>query len=183
MALPMVTAAVALFYLSAIPIHVAVYLRLGANAGFGLGVSPFEARFALQRALHQQSGGGKFPHFWKKISWKDALSGALRALRYASSHVRIERIRLNGTFASDDAALTALVCGGATALGGALGCALGREVRFNLQPDFSGGPMRVDLTGMISMRVGHIMLAALLGALQYGSRRLKEWTSIPLKAS
>ena len=96
MALPMVTAAVALFYLSAIPIHAAVCLRLGANAGFGLGVSPFEARFALQRALHQQSGRRKFPHFWKKISWKDALSGALRALRYASAHVRIERIRLNG---------------------------------------------------------------------------------------
>ena len=28
-----------------------------------------------------------------------------------------------------------------------------------------------------------IVLAALLGAYQYGSRRLKQWTSTPLKAS
>lgn len=183
MALPMVTAAVALFYFGAIPIHIAVCLQLGANAGFGFGVSPFEPRFALQRARHQQSAGGKLPPFWKKISLRDALPGALRALRYAAAHVRIERVRLDGTFASDDAALTALVCGGATALGSALRCALSREVRFSLRPDFSGGPLRAELSGMISMRVGHIMLAALLGALQYGSRRLKEWTSIPLKAS
>jgi len=179
MALPMVAAAVTLFYLSAIPIHVAVRLRIGANRFFGIGVSAFEPRFALRHSQSPLNPGGKTPGFLKNLSWPDAL----RAARYAASHLRIDRIHLEGTFGSDDAALTALVCGGAMSIGNALRCATGREIFFRLRPDFSGGSLRVELAGMISVRVGHIMLAALLGAYQYGSRRLKEWTSIPLKVS
>lgn len=183
MALSMVTAAVTLFYLSAIPIHIAFRLQIGSHIFFGLGVSVFESRFALQHSLKPQSLRGKRPHFLKKMNKPDALKSALHSIKFAVSHIQIDRIQLEGTFGSDDAALTALVCGGAMAFGNSLRCISGREVRFRLTPDFSGGPIRTELVGMISMRVGHIMLAALLGAYQYGSRRLKEWTSIPLKAS
>lgn len=183
MALSMVTAAVTLFYLSAIPLHVALRLRLGPDSSFGFGISAFEPRFALRHAMKQQNANVRIPPLLKKLDWRAALKAASRSAKYASRHLRIDRIELRGIFGSDDAALTALICGGAMAAGNALRCATGREICFRLQPDFSGGPLRAELTGMISVRVGHIMLAALLGAYQYGSRRLKQWTSTPLKAS
>lgn len=183
MALPVVTAAVTIFYLGAIPLHIALRLRIGTEPFFGFGVSAFESRFALRQSLEKRHFGGHAPAVFKNLNTLDALKCGLRALRYAAEHVRMERICLEGRFGSDDAALTALVCGSATALGNALRCATGHEIRFALQPDFGDGPVRAELVGMISIRVGHIMLAALLGAFQYGSRRFKKWTDIPSKAS
>lgn len=183
MALSMVTAAVTLFYLSAIPIHIALRLHIGANSFFGLGISAFEPRFALRQSLEKRRFDSRPPAFLKKLNGPDALKSGWRAFRYASDHIKIERIRLDGSFGSHDAALTALVCGGAAAVGCALGSGFRRRVRISLRPDFSTDSIRAELVGMISVRVGHIMLAALLGAFQYGSRRLKKWTSIPLKAS
>lgn len=181
--LPIITAAVTLFYISAIPLHIAFRLRVGPDSFFGIGISAFEPRFALRKSLKKQPFNINLPPLFKKPDFPDALSSAFRFFKYALTHIKIERIRLDGVFGCDDAALTALVCGGVTAVGNALRCSTGREIRFSLHPDFSGGAFRTELTGMISMRLGHIMLAALLGAYQYGSRRLKEWTSIPLKAS
>jgi len=183
MTLSMVTAAVTLFYLSAIPIHIALRLRVGADCFFGFGVSAFEPRFALRQSLERQRFS-KRPHpLFKKLNGPDALKSSLQSFKYASKHIRIERILLNGSFGSHDAALTALVCGSASAIGCALGSSFKRRVHISLQPDFNTDSLRAELVGMISMRVGHIMLAALLGAFQYGSRRLKKWTGIPLKAS
>lgn len=181
--LPVITAIVTLFYLSAIPLHIAFRLRVGPDSFFGFGISAFEPKFALHRSLKKQRCKFRTPPFFKKMDRSDALKSAFRSLKYALEHIKIERIQLDGVFGCDDAALTALVCGGATAVGSALRYSTGREIRLSLHPDFSGGAFRTELAGMISMRVGHIMLAALLGAYQYGSRRLKEWTSIPLKAS
>lgn len=175
---PMVAAAVTLFYLTAIPVHIAFRLRLGAENSFRLGVSIFERRFALRRARDENSTV-KPPKLPKNLHPLDALSAMKTALR----HIKIDDVRLDGCFGTDDAAVTALVCGGISSLGYALSCALGREIRLNLRPDFSSDRLRAELTGMISMRAGHIIVAALLGAFQYGSRRFKEWTSIPLKAS
>lgn len=183
MVLPMVTAAVTLFYLGAIPLHIVFRLRIGSKNFFGLGISAFEPRFALRQSLESRQLGGHTSGIFKKLNTPDAVRSGLRTLRYAAKHIRMERICLDGRFGSHDAALTALVCGSATALGNALCCATGREIRFGLQPDFSDGSVRMELVGMISVRVGHIMLAALLGAFQYGSRRFKQWTDTPLKAS
>lgn len=183
MALSMVTAAVTLLYLSAIPIHIALRLRIGADSFFGLGVSAFEPRFALRQSLEKRRFGSRSPAFLRKLNGPDALKSGFQSFKYASRHIRIERILLNGSFGSHDAALTALVCGGASAIGCALRGSFKRRVHISLRPDFSADSLRAELVGMISMRVGHIMLAALLGAFQYGSRRLKKWTSIPSKAS
>ena len=175
--LTMVTAAVTIFYLTSIPVHIAFQLRIGADSRFGLGVSIFEPRFARRHAL-DEGATFKPPKLPKKLHPLDALSAAKTVL----AHIKIDRVRLDGVFGSDDAAVTALVCGGVSSLSCALRSALGRGVRLNLQPDFSSSSLRVELSGMISMRAGHIMIAALLGAFQYGSRRFKEWTSIPSKA-
>ncbi len=169
MTLPLVTAAVTLFYLSAIPIHIA--LRLSAD-GFGVGISAFEPRFARRHALQPRKSGGTLP---KSLSPRDILEIVKK--------LKIDSIVLRGVFGCDDAAVTALVCGGISSLAGALRGILGPNVRISVQPDFSANGMRAELTGMISIRAGHIMLAALHGAYQIGSRRFKQWTSIPLKAS
>jgi hypothetical protein len=182
MALSAITAAVTLFYLSAIPIHIALRLHIGPVSFFGFGISAFEPRFALKQSLQARSISRRKPSI-KKEAITDVLKSAFRSLKYASDHTKIERIRLDGSFGSGDAALTALVCGSTDAVGYALRGAAGKKVQISLAPDFSADSLRAELVGMISIRAGHIMFAALLGAIQYGSRRLKKWISTPLKAS
>ena len=91
-------------------------------------------------------------------------------------------VGLDGTVGLSDAAATALICGAANSLDAAL-FAVTRRARISLRPDFAAASAHAELSGMISLRVGHIMLAALLGAWEYGLGRLKTWKSIPLKAS
>jgi len=175
--LTMVAAAVTLFYLSAIPVHVSFFLRVGVDTRFGLGISIFEPRLAFRRSL-KQNAGLKPPKLTEKLHPADILS----SIRTMLKHLRIERICLDGIFGSGDAAVTALVCGGISSIHCALHGMQKGIVHLNLQPDFSADRLRVDLSGMISLRAGHIMIAALLGAIQYGSRRFKAWTSIPSRA-
>lgn len=173
MALPLVTAAVALFYLGAVPVQIA--LRYRSGIGLGVGIAPFEGRFALRRALkHHLSRPKKMP---ENID----LSAVLRAARYLLRHMTLEGVLFTGEFGCDDAAVTALVCGGANSLG----CALrtrSKKVLINLRPDFNTPELRADVSGMISIRIGHIMLAALMGLIEYSSGRLSQWTSTPSKA-
>lgn len=175
--LPIITAAAALFYFSAIPIHIAFLLRLGADNRLSLGVSLFESRFALRRASENKTGF-RPPKAPENLNLADSFRAAMSALK----HLKPELLRLDGAIGTSDAALTALLCGSIASLGCALSCSF-NHIRIDIRPDFSADHPRADLTGMISVRIGHIMIAALVGAIQYGSRRIKRWTSIPLNAS
>lgn len=183
MALPLVTAAVALFYFSAIPVKLAFCLRFGKGSGFGVGAAPFEARFAQRIAFRRRSAGKLPTRFLKNADPMALLRGGLRALNFARKHLRLDSLELNGVLGAHDAALTALICGALSALGCTLGCCTSRPVRIAVQPDFAADRLSGELSGMISIRVGHIMLAALLGAFEYASGRFNRWISIPLKAS
>lgn len=183
MALSLTTAAVALFYLSAIPVRIVFCLRLGPDAGFGLGVAVFEERFARKIALERRDGGGKVPSLLRKADLASAAKSLLRAADFAVRHLRLDELSLDGTFGSHDASLTALVCGGLNALGCTLRASTRRNVRASLRPDFAADRLYGELSGIISIRVGHIMLAALLGAFEYASGRFNQWISTPLKAS
>lgn len=169
-----VAAAVTLFYLSAIPVHIAFRISIGADSRFSVGISLFEPHFALRHTVRPNLKARRL----KNEHPLDKLKSALSALK----RLKPECIRLGGVFGSDSAALTALVCGGANALGCSLPGAARNRVKISIQPDFSSDRLRMELTGMISVRAGHIMTAALFGALQYGSRRLKQWTGTLLKA-
>ena len=173
--LALISAAITAFYLAAIPVHIAVQLRIGADNHFGLGVSLFEPRFALQKAMHKI----KIRTKPQKLYLPDALS----SLKNVLHHIHIDRISLNGHLGTNDAAATAMFCGSISSLCCALQCSLGKRIHLNLYPDFSSDRLQIELTGMISLRAGHIIAAALLGAFQYGSRRFKAWTDIPSKAS
>ena len=174
MALPLVTTAVALFYLGAVPLRIVMYLHLGQKTRFGLAIAPFEARFARKIALKRQSGQKKPPLFLRNMRLLPSLKAILRAARFLFRHIRLDRVEMNGAFGTDDAAATAWICGGLYALGTTIGCATRKPILLNVRPDFSGGALHADLNGMISVRVGHIILAALLGAYEYVAWRLKE---------
>jgi len=172
MTLPLVTSAIALFYLSAIPVRIAFRLRTGTAPHFGVGVSLFEARFARAGALTQ----------FRKTSSPKKLppKELLRSARYLLRHT--DELRIDGVFGAGDAALTALVCGAVSSAGHAFTAASRRAVIFALRPDFSCERLRVDASGIVSLRAGHIILAALLGAYDYATGRFQQWTSTPSKA-
>ena len=166
----MVAAVMTLLYIAVIPVHIVFRLQTDAEKIFRIGISIFRPNLALKPARHKNKNF-KPP---KVLHPPDALSAAKTALR----RIKIEQICLDGEFGSGDAASTALICGGISAIS----CMFSKRTALRLTPDFSADRLRIDLTGMISMRFGHIMTAALLGAFQYGLRRFKAWTSIPLKA-
>ena len=178
--LPLIAAAVSLFYFSAVPIHIAVRLHIDQSSFFGVGISVFEPRFAIRQSARKRQPSAKTPSALSVFSKAVSLRSGLSFLKTILRHVRIESVHLDGSFGSGDAALTALICGGASALGCAF-CA-GRKAHLSIRPDFTADMLRAELSGMICVRAGHIMLAALLGAFQYGSRRIRKWTSIPSKA-
>ena len=134
----------ALFYLLAVPVHLAVRLD-GLRTGAGLSV--FERRAARRRAerkLKIGSGGGKGPD-------------PRRVLRVLS-RLRIDRAELTGRVALGDAAATALMCGALNGLARASGRRVGR-LRVDVRPDFAAEEVSVALSGMIRARSGQIILA------------------------
>lgn len=155
-----------------LPVRFSFRLTIGEKIESGFGAALFSRRAARRRA--------KKPSCRKSSGFQpDKTRAALRAMKYAAAHIKIESIRLEGMIGTGDAASTALICGFTQTLSGIPG----GIVSIHLNPDFSGKILRAQLTGMISARAGHIMTAALLGAFQLGLRRLKKWTDIPLKAS
>lgn len=168
--------AVFLMYFSAIPIKLALILRISDHPGFGAGASVFEGRYALNSARLRSLGLKK--HLpWKKTEMdlkKSAiLSAFLKSGRYLLKHTRLEHLRAEGRVSSPDAARTALICGCAQSLEGALiPCTPPGAVRLRLEPDFSSGVSDVFLCGMVSVRAGHIMLAALIGAWNFIARSI-----------
>ena len=164
----LVAAAQALYYLGAVPLCLAVCVQTRRGPRFAVGLSAFERRFALRSALRRIRSGqpgkrrrkGRSPSVW-----------LYRMLR----HLRADEIRLRGTVCLGDAAATAMVCGGLRGLESALAGAAPR-VRLRVDPVFQGAP-DVDIQGMIRVRTGQIIRAALRGALKTAKERIAQWTS------
>ena len=172
------------FYLSAVPVKFALILRVTNHPGFGAGTSVFEGRFALRRANRRALGEKK--HLpWKRAGMDlEKLPAALDAARSFLKSVRLEELHARGKIGLPDAAQTALLCAFARAAEGMLAARLGRDsVRFAIDPDFSGGGCELLLWGMFSISAGQIILGALSGARDFISRRIQQWTGIPLKIS
>lgn len=182
MALPLTVTAVALFYLSAVPVQIAFILRFDGSLRLGAGLSAFEPRRAQRRARTARLKKPTSSKKWKPKHPAALLNAALKTLKLLSRHLKLLSLRVEGTVGLPDAAATALLCGAANSLDAAL-FAVTRRARISLRPDFSAPSARAELSGMISLRAGHIMLAALLGAWEYGLRRMKTWKSIPSRAS
>jgi len=187
MAVYLAAAAVLAFYLAAIPVKIAAIVEISSGVGFGAGLALFENRFARRRALRRALG--QMPHLpWKKLEIDAQKLAMLRALRRGAGHLlrhmHIEQLRLQGSIGTSDAARTALICGFANAAGNALRPAVrSGAVSICLQPDFSSVHLQARLCGMISLRLGHIMLAAILILFEYGNGRIQQWTNTRSKTS
>ena len=176
------------FYLSAIPVKFVLLLRVASKPGFGVGTAIFESRFAFKKA-NQRALGEKKHLPWKRVDadFQKLPSKFKLALHFLQS-MRLEALRAEGRIGLPDAAQTALACGLARAAEGALGTRIGPgAVRFAVNPDFSGGGIELAIWGIFSVRAGQIILSALNGAWEIISdsisRRIQQWTSIPLRIS
>ena len=187
MIVPFVAAGTALFYLSAVPVHLAFALRAGENGGWGAGVSVFEGRFA--RAAAERNLGREKRRPKRKISLPEKklplFKSALKAFRHVLRHTQVNALSLRGTLSLGDAALTAVFCGALGSLISALATAMQARLECALQPDFSSPRIELtgELSGIVTLRAGHIILAALIGAIDYGNGRLSQWTDTRLKTS
>lgn len=177
MAVALAAVAAFAFYFAAIPLKLALVVYITARPGFGFGLFPFENRFALRRATQRALGERK--HLpWKKaeldLEKRSVLPAAWRAGKYLLRHTELEKLHARGRVSTGDAAHTALICGCANMLEAALApFAASNVVQLRLKPDFSSNESSVRLCGMISIRLGHIICAALIGAWNYVLRRIK----------
>ena len=157
------------FYLANIPMKFAIIWRSHPRMELRGGASIFECRFALRRALKKASGKKRSP--LPLLNNPELLRPALHAVRYLMRHTELEYVSLSGIVSPPDAAATALFTGLGNMLHNAC-LPFGSRLRIHLQPDFSAAGSELELTGMISLRAGHIISAALMGAWHYLIGRL-----------
>ncbi len=162
------------FYLFFVPVKLALVLHLHAHPAFGAGASVFESRFAFKSARRRAEGAKKISKKRKmpRLDKSCAFSALLKSVKYLLKHVKLEKLQAQGYISAPDAAQTALICGSAHMLDGALSPLLPPDtLHLHLKPDFSALHSDVHLCGIISACAGHIMLAVLIGAWNYFSRR------------
>lgn len=187
MIVELVAVATTAFYAVNIPMKLAFRLRLQENGSdMATGASLFEGRFAL-RAAGKRLDGQKSRRKWdspnfarKKIP---AMLRATKAAGYAMRHLRLDFLAVRGEIGLSDAMHTALLCGAIAAVGQSARAAMGNRVRLSLRPDFSRSHVSGEICGIVSASVGHIILAAIYGAIEYGNGRLSQWTHTRLKTS
>ena len=176
-----VAAAELLFYLSAVPLRMAFYLRAGNELRFGAGVGAFERRFARRRAWsHLMS-----PQTRRSGKWRPKARHIPALFHLAWQfirHLHIDQLSLQGRLSLGDAANTALLCGGLQALESALRPVC-PQVHLSVHPAFNADAVHLELQGMISARSGQIMFAAVISVLDYANGRITQWIDTRLKAS
>ena len=147
------------------PLKVAFCARAGERTGAALGVFPFAGNVALRlsrvRAGKGREKARRAPEAKPKRRPDAALLWAVgrRLLHY----IRFEELRAQGELGLADAAATALAAGGMRSFLYAVGAATGARVVFRVRPDFHARRVDGELAGIVSLRVGHIILAALAG--------------------
>ena len=153
-----VIALLAAALLALTPLKVAFCARAEEKAGAALGVFPCAGGLALRiaraRAQHRRparESGKKKKRPPASLLWAIA--------------------RRLGDLGLDDAAATALATGLLQALLRAVGAAAGARVAFGVRPDFQKRRLRGELAGIASLRVGHIIAAALMGVWEDHRRR------------
>ncbi len=156
-----------LFYFNAIPVKLALLLRVTGTTSVGTGVAIFEGRFAASKSLYKKEHKAALA---PKIKLLPSLA---KALFYLLRHLKLEQLEAHGKISLSKASQTALICGCTHMLEGALSPFVpANAVHLDLTPDFSSGHSDFALQCMISLRTGHIILAALLGVWHYAYRRI-----------
>ena len=112
-------------------------------------------------------GGGGAPE-----QLKPALrTGARRLMR----DVRVERLGLSARLGAGDAAMSALLCGVVGILASGLCAVANVRPELDVQPDFELVEFSMDVRGMFSARIGHIIGAGLAGIAEYFKGAFDRW--------
>ena len=148
----------------------------GEKAGAALGVF-LRGRARPAHRPRPRAASPSRARIWKKKSGRPfPCFGPLPA---ACLRMCVEQLRAQGDLGLDDAAATALATGLLQAFLRAVGAAAGARVAFGVRPDFQKRRLRGELAGIASLRVGHIIAAALMGV--WEDWQAQTWISIPLK--
>ena len=149
------------------PLKVAFCARAGERVGAAVGLFPFAGGVALRMA-RARAGRRNRPRREPKKRPDARLLLAIG--RRLLARVRVEELRAQGELGLADAAATALAAGLLQALLRAAGATLRARVVFAVRPDFQGRRLAGELAGIASLRVGHIIAAALMGAWEHYRR-------------
>ncbi len=149
-------AAAVFFYAANIPVRFAFTLSAGDTRALKLGVGVFGARYIIEPELSLPQLRVQADRRWGM----EAVHAAAKAGRYLLKRALREGMRLRLHLGTGDAAHTALLWGAATAALSAL-CVPAR-----IEPDFSARQLQVTGSGIIWLRLGHIIRAAILIALE-----------------
>ncbi|NLF26510.1 MAG: DUF2953 domain-containing protein [Clostridiales bacterium] len=158
---------VAAFYAANVPLKVAFCARVGGGMGASLSVRAFEGRFAL-RAAKRRLNEGKGPS--KPKPERRALGTIWRTVRRLLRHIRLEYLSVSLVLGLADAAGTAIAVGCVNALLQAARASTGARVVCEVRPDFRDPHFEGEVSGIISLTAGHIILAALLGTIESSGR-------------
>lgn len=150
------------------PVYAVIVL---AESGFGVSVGFFTHLGAISRAQRYASGVQKKKSRAKRRIRRDIIS-------YLFKRLRIERIFVTGVVSSEDAMVTALVWG----LINAFSCAMPFYIQNEAKADFALGRTNVEITGILNVRAGHIMIAAVKHAAIAVRERFCLWTNTRSKA-
>ena len=149
------------------PLKVAFCARAGERTGAALGVFPLVGGVAL-RLSRTRAGKRKRPRR-KPKKRPDALL-LIAVGRRLLKRMRVEELRAQGEVGLADAAATALAVGLLQAFLRAVGAASGARIVLRVRPRFQERSLRGEAAGIVSLRVGHIVLAALGGICERNRR-------------
>ena len=176
-----------LFYFSQTPVQFGVHWTRGAKVQLGWMFGPVRFRFLGQvergedgawRAQLTSEDGARERQIAlpPRVDVSALAGGAKRAATYFLGHVHAVRLRASLTLASGDAARDALLCGAMTAAVSAVRAAWPElPLRARVCVNWRGGETQGALLGIWSIKAGHIIAAALLGAGDYLVRRISAW--------
>lgn len=184
MAVYLTTAAAALFYALNLPIRFAFTLNIGDENLLRVGVGLFQARYIIEKRF--ELSGEKARATYQKVNQNrsgSVMRAGLGSARHFIRHARFPDARMSIRLGVGDAALTALICGTFQILLQALNMSGVIRLPARVTPDFSHQRLTLSAGGMVHVRLGHIIGAALVFVRELVSGRIKQWTDIQLRVS
>lgn len=179
-----VAGALLCLYFFAIPVKFALIMRIDPQPKLVFGAALFENRFAKRTAQRRAALPKKSKKRMPQRLSAKVLPAARASACYLLRHIRPESFCASGAVAARDAAATALLYGSIHTFGGMIAPIFAPgHFKIDLRPDFSGQASTLELCGMFSLRIGHIILAALIAAFHYANGRLTQWKNTRSKTS
>lgn len=138
-----------------------------SESGFGAGIGFITANGAVKRA--QENAAGTKRKKRRKLE-REIIS-------YLIKHVKLERIFISGVIAFEDKMAAALAVGAVYALSE---CAR-KKIVCLARADFASSVSSIEITGILSIKTGHIICAAMKKAEISMREKVKTWKNTRLK--